>query len=121
MRCDRYNEIVLELNDPVMYQEHNTEFGINEGHFAGYDSEGYPYVFSEGGTSYTRSSYQILKCKNAFLLTIRDEAVAKTNQYREIMEENRVTINTTSDERGPFIIMNKSDLVPTSNLIKNIF
>jgi hypothetical protein len=37
------------------------------------------------------------------------------------MEENRVTINTTSDERGPFIIMNKSDLVPTSNLIKNIF
>lgn len=115
MRCGIYNEIVLELNDPVMYQEYNMESGINNtGHFAGYDSEGYPYVFSEGGTSYTRSSCQILKCKNAYLLTIRDDAVAKTNQYREIMEENHITINTTDNERGPFIIMNKSDLVHTS-------
>lgn len=111
MRYGMYNEIVLELNDPVMYQEYNME-SYNEGHFAGYDKDGYPYVFSEGGTSYTRSSCQIVKCKNIFLLTLRDDVVTKTNQYREIMEENRININTDGNEQGPFIIGNNADLVP---------
>ncbi len=112
MKFGQYDELILELNDPVEYQELETLSCITmSGHFAGYDEDGYPYVFSEGGTSYTRSPFQIVKCKRAFLLTGRTDYVTKTNQYREVMEFNRININTTGNNQGPFIIGHEVDLV----------
>lgn len=111
MKFGNDNEIILEINDPVEYQEFETLSCITiAGHFAGYDDKGYPYVFSDGGTSYTRSPFQVVKCKRAFLLTGRSDAVIKTREYNDILNDNRANINTRSNSQGSFIIGHDSDL-----------
>lgn len=54
-----YNPVSMMLNMPCQYivldeDKSNTEVLV--GHFAFYDNEGYGYVWSTGGTSYTRAS-----------------------------------------------------------------
>lgn len=57
-----YNPVSMMLNMPCQYIElgadnsknFNTEVLV--GHFAFYDEEGYGYVWSGGGTSYTRAT-----------------------------------------------------------------
>jgi len=66
---------------PVMYSEADSSGDkLLNGHFASYDVDGNAYVWSEGGTSYTRSIKfkQIVKCKYCFPMTTMDEGVLRT-------------------------------------------
>jgi hypothetical protein len=117
MKIDNNGMAILELNDPVEYQELETLSCILiTGHFAGYDKDGYPYVFSEGGTSYTRNPFQIVKCKKAFPLTNRRDEAVKTDQYIEIMCYEKTNINTVSNEQGAFIVSHEVDLQPSTTV-----
>lgn len=52
-----YNPVALTLNMPCQYIESaDGSSQVLTGHFAFFDSTGTPYVWREGGTSYTRAS-----------------------------------------------------------------
>lgn len=57
-----YNPVLMMLNMPCQYIELDRDNSKNfstevlVGHFAFYDEEGYGYVWSGGGTSYTRAT-----------------------------------------------------------------
>jgi len=74
-----YNPTKLVLNMPVMYNEADSQDSLMiSGHYAYTDEDGYPHVFEEGGTSYTRNSRQVVKCKYAFPMTDAQYEVKRT-------------------------------------------
>lgn len=88
-----YNPVSMMLNMPCQYIEVDTDKSkdfsteVLVGHFAFYDEDGYGYVWSNGGTSYTRATNftssstleeyiksqltvgAIVKCKHVFPLS----------------------------------------------------
>lgn len=84
-----YNPTELMLNMPVMYNEADSgDIVLISGHFASYDVEGNAYVWTEGGTSYTRSVKQVVKCGHCFPMTTRDEGTLRT----KLIEEGGISI-----------------------------
>ena len=77
----KFNAVTLVPNMPVMYialdQKDNLALS---GHFAFHDEDGYPYVFEDGGTSYTRTLVQTIICKYVMIMTTNDEAVHNTEK-----------------------------------------
>jgi hypothetical protein len=63
-----FNPVRLKLNMPVEYVVENDRTKLS-GHFAGYDKDGNPYVFENGGTSYARLLTQVVKCEFVIPLT----------------------------------------------------
>ena len=86
-----YTPTTLVLNMPVHYvAEDGGEILI--GHFAYFDEDGAPYVWSSGGTSYTRTNSfdakldhanQVIKCSFVAPLSSDTEAVHRTNSVLE--------------------------------------
>ena len=88
-KMKHYNPTELMLNMPVMYNEADSDDNVLiSGHFASYDVEGNAYVWTEGGTSYTRSVKQVVKCGHCFPMTTRDEGILRT----KLIEEGGVSI-----------------------------
>ncbi len=72
----KYNAVTLVPNMPVKYITFDQEDTVAlDGHFAFHDENGTPYVFDNGGTSYTRELCQTIKCKRVIVLTTMDQAV----------------------------------------------
>lgn len=88
-----YNPTELQLNMPVKYvtaTEGVKEFtrgSIMTGHFAGFDDDGAPFVFEDGGTSYTRTPQQIVKCIFAYPVSKDDQCIYVTNKMKENPKE----------------------------------
>ena len=77
----KFNAVTLVPNMPVMYITFDQQDNLAvSGHFAFFDEDGYPYVFSEGGTSYTRALSQTTKCKYVMVMTTNDQAVYNTDK-----------------------------------------
>ena len=86
-----YTPTTLVLNMPVHYVEEDGD-EILVGHFAYFDKDGFPYVWSSGGTSYTRTNSfsgkldqanQVIKCSFVAPLSSDTEAVRRTNLVLE--------------------------------------
>lgn len=76
-----YNPTKLVLNMPVMYSEADSTDGLMiSGHYAYTDSDGHPYVFESGGTSYTRTDRQVIKCRYTFPMTTETLGAIRTKQ-----------------------------------------
>lgn len=95
----KFNAVTLVLNMPVKYitidQDDNVAL---EGHFAFYDEAGYPYVFSEGGTSYTRTLSQTIKCKHVMVMTTRDQGVYNSDILFEATKDGKNIIIGDRDQ-----------------------
>lgn len=108
------NLVELEVNDPVMYLTHEMARVLPivflSGHFAGYDSDGYPYVFSEGGTSFTRSASQIIKCQFVSALTVKSDEAYKLEKYQNLLEDLGANVSCTVSPIGPMLVTNSCDL-----------
>ena len=83
-----YNPTECKINMPVMYAVANEDGKIDNGsimsgHFASYDAHGYPFVFEDGGTSYTRTPQQIIKCSFAHPMDSHQQSIFVTNKMRE--------------------------------------
>lgn len=76
----------LELNTPVNYTTRDCDIAL-DGHFAYRDEDGYPYVFENGGTSFTRKRSQVIRCRYVWALTEEDQAVIDTNNLeRDVLK-----------------------------------
>ena len=87
----QYNPIKLYINMPVEYSVEDSRH-LETGHFAGYDSDGYPYVFEQGGTSYTRTAEQIVKVKFVIPMSDKSQGVYRTNKFTQMYDINDTNV-----------------------------
>ena len=76
-----FETIYLNLNMPVMYQVAQNDVFMS-GHYAGQDDEGNLFVFESGGTSYTRTAEQIVRCYHVFPMSINVHESQRTMDWR---------------------------------------
>lgn len=92
----QYNPLKMYLNMPVEYIAEVHGDVILSGHFAFYDEDGYPYVFDTGGTSYTRTKEQVIKCKMVSAMTDNSQGVHYTNEMSEFVLQVDNEVNNTN-------------------------
>ena len=87
----QYNPIKLYINMPVEYGVEDNRY-LETGHFAGYDSHGFPYVFEQGGTSYTRTSVQVQKVNFVIPMSDKSQGVYMTDKFTSRYEVDSVNV-----------------------------
>jgi hypothetical protein len=93
----KYNPIEMQIDMPVDYIEEDSGDNCTlSGHFAGYDEEGYPYIWKGGSTSFFSEKTDIIKCKLVIPMSSRSQGIYRTNNIIEIY--NNYTYNIVSSD-----------------------
>lgn len=97
----KYNAIKMLFNMPVEYIVADDNFSMT-GHFAGYDEEGYGYVFTGGSDSIsqvsTKIKEQVVRCRFIKALTTVDQGVHETNMTTKLLD--KYGYNIVKDNNG---------------------
>ncbi len=101
-----FNPVSMTLNMPCQYITIDIDSSeILTGHFAFFDKDGTPYVWLEGGTSYTRASsfgnstnleeyitnnikYNLVKCKDVFPLGNHNNEIYNHNMVQNFINNS---------------------------------
>ena len=94
-----FNPVRLKLNMPVEYVVENDRTKLS-GHFAGYGKDRFPYVFENGGSSYTRLLTQVVKCE--FVIPLTDNMQCYHTTEKAMNLHNSILSNYIEDPAVPF-------------------